>query len=144
MTPSVDTTGLVVLVVDDEVMLAEETAVGLELSGIEAMTAGSAADALAMLRLYAEIGVLVTDIRMPRENGIELARVAMAQRGGTNAIRVVLMTGREDDVEPADIHGWVLKPFRMDWLVAMVRDAMRTVAATRRAASQSVSNRPGL
>ncbi|MGE0221866.1 MAG: response regulator [Acetobacteraceae bacterium] len=134
MTTPDGTTRLIALVVDDEAMLAEETAIGLEMAGIEAITAASAAEAMALLGLHVEIGVLITDIRMPRESGIALARAAMAQRTAANAIRVILMTGRESDVEPVDIHGWVLKPFRIERLVAMVHDAMRAVAGIRASA----------
>jgi DNA-binding NtrC family response regulator len=120
-----------VLVVDDERLLAEETAIGLDLAGIAAVTAGSAAEAMALLRAHAELRVLVSDIRMPQIDGVALARQALAERGA-GQLAVIFMTGHATDAVTADmagVVGQVRKPFAIEELTLLVRAALDAPAA---------------
>ncbi len=115
-----------VLVVDDELLLAEETAIGLELAGIAAMTAASATEAMALLREHKNLRVMVTDIRMPQEDGISLARRALAEQGA-NGFAVIFMAGHATDTamtEMAGVAGFLRKPFPVEELADLVRAAM--------------------
>jgi len=121
-----DVAAPLVLVVDDEALLAEETAFGLEMAGIPAITASSAADALRELRGHAGIRVLVTDVRMPQEDGIALARRALAELGPSR-LGVIFMTGNANDAAVTDLAGvvgLVRKPFAMEELLDLVRAAL--------------------
>jgi two-component system cell cycle sensor histidine kinase/response regulator CckA len=71
-------------------------------------------------RFGGEIHLLLTDISMPKMNGIELARRIAAQRP---EIKVVLMSGSNRDLLLPN-HGWhfLSKPFRPSQLVALVDD----------------------
>lgn len=127
--------GLCVLIVDDEPLLAEEAACGLELAGFPVITTGSSADAQALLASRADIGLLLTDIRMPREDGLTLARRAQSGRPADRALGVILMTGH-GTVEPEPgIDACVPKPFAIDDMVTLVGGLLQQVEARRRDAA---------
>jgi CheY-like chemotaxis protein len=64
----------VVLVVEDDALIRMGTADQLVQEGYEVLEAGSAAEALAIIRARPEVRVLFTDIDMPGEfDGMELA-----------------------------------------------------------------------
>ena len=78
-----------VLVVDDETDLAESCAYFLERAGYEAECAASATEALELLQQRA-FGVVVSDVRMPRMNGMELLAEI---RERDPDVEVLLITG---------------------------------------------------
>jgi CheY-like chemotaxis protein len=102
-----------VLVVDDNLDLAETLAAQLMHRGRPAAAAASVRQALDLLDEDPSIGVVVTDVRMPGVDGLDFRRV-LAHR--FPKLPVVLMTGmpaEEEDRVPA--HNLVLqKPFSID------------------------------
>ena len=84
---------LSVLVVDDDEDIVLNLAEGLELSGHAVLTAHSAAQARAVMAGRDDIGVVITDIRMPGEDGLKLAQQIMTGRPDEAAIEVVVITG---------------------------------------------------
>lgn len=122
---------LSVLIVDDEILLAEETAMGLELEGLTTLIASSAAEAMDMLRDHAEIGVMLTDIRMPREDGTSLARRALAERDEKTALGVIFMTGHGTDPAPPGVVACVPKPFPIAKMLDLVTRTMTDVQERR-------------
>jgi DNA-binding NtrC family response regulator len=78
-----------ILVVDDEPNLRATLAATIELDGFEVIEARDAAEALAITAAQ-RFDLVLTDIRMPGMNGVELFR-ALRRRGGT--MPVLLMTG---------------------------------------------------
>ncbi len=78
------------LVVDDE-WLVLETLVGYrELLGLTPVPANGGEEALRLLDAHPGIGVLISDVRMPGIDGLELARRAAARRPD---LKIVLTTG---------------------------------------------------
>lgn len=124
----------VVLVVDDEPIVASELAAGLCDMGHEASHAVSAFSAMTILAARPEINVLVTDIRMPGTDGLALARAAAAARGDAAALAVVLITGHATPEElaramPEGAAELVRKPFRL-------RDIQAAIARARQRAAE--------
>ncbi|MBL8735773.1 MAG: sigma-54-dependent Fis family transcriptional regulator [Planctomycetes bacterium] len=81
-----------VLVVDDERDLAELAAFFLERAGFKARCAASAEEALQLLQ-HERFEVVVSDVRMPRMNGLELLQ---AIRRKDPDVEVLLLTGYPD------------------------------------------------
>ncbi len=138
--PMADEQQLAVLVVDDEIWIAEELALGLEESGMPVKIATSAITAQAALTEADDIGVVVTDIRMPGEDGLSLVRRLVMNRPEASAIETVVMTGHatiEDAVAAvrAGAFDFVRKPFTLDEMVNVVT-AARNRAATKRREAQ--------
>lgn len=118
-----------VLIVDDEGSVLVTLAANLELEGFEVASAPSGERALEMLREQA-FDLVLTDIRMPRMNGVELFRRVRAIHP---AMPVVLMTAYavEGLVEEALGEGAFAvlpKPFAIDHVAAtLLRAARRPV-----------------
>ena len=125
---------LVVLIVDDEPLIAEETSIGLELEGYETLIAESASEAFAILAFRSDVGVLVSDVRMPSIDGVALAKRTLAGRADHDALSVILMTGHAEDRPPLGVTACISKPFPMSAIVGLVAEAMTAVAAKRIAA----------
>ncbi|CAH2605918.1 Histidine kinase (plasmid) [Rhodovastum atsumiense] len=82
-----------VLLVDDEEMVRETLAVGLEDAGLAVLLAQSGAEALALLDAGEPVDVLVTDLSMPGMDGAELIRHAQERRPDLPAL---VLTGYVD------------------------------------------------
>jgi two-component system, cell cycle response regulator CpdR len=98
----------VVLVVDDEALVLDVTAMMLQDLGYEVITASNAEDALHRLAAEQRIGVLVTDVAMPGMDGIALARAATRMR---DDLRVIVVSAHVNMG-----HGFpvVRKPFQLE------------------------------
>jgi CheY-like chemotaxis protein len=138
---------LSVLVVDDEASCREELADALERRGLVVLTANSAAAALGVLRGRADIGAMVTDVRMPGTDGLALAERALAGRPGAAALEVVLVSGY---VAPGQslaatrigACSLVPKPVRGAEFGRLVEDALARAAARRAAARAGLEEAP--
>ena len=114
--------GATILVADDEVAVVESLQVWLERAGCRVLTAGNGAVALE-IATSSRIDVLVSDIRMPVMNGLELAK--RLKDGTACQTRVIFMTGFSEfsDRETFDhgVEAILSKPFRRQDFVAAVR-----------------------
>ena len=81
-----------VFLVDDDATVRQSTAQWLKISGFEVSSFSSAEGVLERLN-ESFAGVLITDVRMPGMDGLELMRTALAQVPG---IPVILLTGHGD------------------------------------------------
>jgi DNA-binding NtrC family response regulator len=79
-----------ILVVDDEASLLLTLTANLELEGFDVVAAENAAQALAAFEASGPFDLVLTDIRMPGMNGVELFRRIREMRPD---LPVVLMTG---------------------------------------------------
>lgn len=112
-----------ILIVDDEERLAEVTALGLELSNenFKALFATNGLEAIEMFDF--DIDLVITDYRMPRMNGLELAHELKKQKA---SLIVVLYTGSplSDDeravARAAGIDGFLQKPTGIDVLERII------------------------
>lgn len=127
---------LSLLLVEDEPHILHEMARALARRWSPVLQAASAAEAALLLAAHPEIAVLVTDIRMPGENGLALAARARSARAAADALEVVLISGH---VMPYDLDGvaeagqleFVQKPFRLAELEAAIGRAQARAVARR-------------
>lgn len=110
-----------VYVVDDDAAVRDALSFSLTTAGLGARTFASAEALLAVLPL--EPGCIVTDVRMPEMNGIELVR---ALRDLKCLLPVVVITGHADvplaiEAMKAGVADFLEKPFDDDVLVSIVR-----------------------
>lgn len=116
-----------ILVAEDEDAgraLIERT---LTLDGHAVHAVADGAAALEYINGGAAIDLLLTDISMPVMDGIALALSVGRDRPG---LPILLMTGFSDQQERAQgmdalIRGIVVKPFKVDEMLAKVREALR-------------------
>ncbi|WP_423142334.1 sigma-54-dependent transcriptional regulator [Parablastomonas sp. CN1-191] len=118
-----------VILVDDDDCLREATVQALELAGLAVQGFSGAARARARIT-SAFAGCVVTDIRMPGMDGLELAA---ALRAVDAEIPVILVTGHGDVAMAVaalkdGAFDFLTKPFSSDELVASVRRALASRA----------------
>lgn len=121
-----------VLVVDDEPDARELLATCLEARGCEVKTAADGEEALDVLRGDGDVGLVITDIMMPRLDGLALCDQMRAEPR-LRSIPVVLVSalfGRgQHDVAQHPVVGALGKPIDLDALLAMVGEAIGAARA---------------
>lgn len=111
-----------ILVVDDEEMVREIVGEILTQAGYRVMQVGSGPEALARLTQFPDISLMVSDVMMPGMDGFELASAAVQLRP---ELGVVFITGYSVR-QPQPLARLLLKPFRVERLLAFVAEALRT------------------
>jgi cyclic di-GMP phosphodiesterase len=115
-----------ILIVDDEGQIRTLLARLLGAQGYECVTAESAAEGRRKLE-EAPFGLVLSDVNMPGESGLDFGREVLARHPDT---AVVMVTGL-DDRRYADVaielgaYGYVLKPFKPNELIINVGNALR-------------------
>jgi two-component system OmpR family response regulator len=133
-----DGSSLRVLVVDDEVNIAELISMALRYEGFEVSSAHTGAKAVSTAKTF-EPDAVVLDLMLPDFDGLEVLR---RMRATDPDVPVLFLTARdsvEDRVAGLTAGGddYVTKPFSLEELVARLRGLMRRAGA-RRAESSAV------
>jgi DNA-binding NtrC family response regulator len=121
----------VILTVDDEIETRGMLVDYLEVRGYGMLSAGDAAEALRMIELHPEIGLLLTDVVMPGSmNGYDLARHAVRLRPGMQVMFMTAhaaarMIGEAMKRPPVILH----KPFWFEHLAQIVDATFAAKAA---------------
>ena len=116
----------VILVVDDEESVRLLLSTLLERDSYKVLLANDGQHALEVARKHTgEINALVTDYKMPRLDGLELAKVLSAERPG---MRVMIMSGRMSNPEALRQSGFPLlpKPFTISGFLASLKRCLET------------------
>lgn len=94
------------LIVDDEPEYLDELVEALSFEGLRSVSVARGADALDLLKRKPEIGIVLTDIRMPDMDGITLIDTIKSQFPD-RPLHFVVMTGHaaEKDIELARAAG---------------------------------------
>jgi two-component system C4-dicarboxylate transport response regulator DctD len=129
MTPPTTAVPQRVVFVDDDPALREANTQTLELAGFDVTALATAQAALDMLTVdfTADFtGIVVTDVRMPRIDGLQLFR-ALHERDPD--LPVILVTGHGDigmavEAMRQGAYDFIPKPYPADRLVATVRNAL--------------------
>jgi CheY-like chemotaxis protein len=115
----------VVLVAEDEVVVRNIVCFLLHHEGHQVLSAADGEEALALAREYqGTIDLLLTDIKMPRMDGMTLAKRIVGERPG---IRVLLMSGKlSSEIREKNVHlPFLRKPFVPAAFRGKVRDVLK-------------------
>ena len=130
----------IALLVDDEQPLRAYVSAVLRQEGFEVVEAGDGIDALSIVhRMHGTVDVLVTDIKMPRMNGIDLVRAVKSEYPGVPVVYISGESLREELHNPRTRVVFLQKPFGPLAILA----AVQTVIAPARADSQGCSDAAG-
>ncbi|MEA2483333.1 MAG: cyclic di-GMP phosphodiesterase [Thermoleophilaceae bacterium] len=115
-----------ILVVDDDPRVGRVLTTMLAAAGYDVRAVMSAREARAALA-GDEIGLLLSDVKMPGESGLELIRFALAEHPDT----ATLLISGDDNPEIARVglaygaYGYLTKPFARNQIVIAVMNAFR-------------------
>lgn len=114
-----------ILIVDDDALLRRSLAFNLEQAGFRAVTAGTAEDALAQVRLDPPDLVLL-DIGLPGMDGLDALRALRQQLN----VPVIFLTARRRELDEVlglelGADDYVTKPFDFDVLLARIKAVLR-------------------
>jgi DNA-binding response OmpR family regulator len=118
------------LVVEDEVRMADLLRKGLTEEGHMVTCAFDGAEGLALAKDY-EFDVIILDIMMPKLSGYDLAKRLRAQKNRTPILMLTARDSVPDIVQGLDLGAddYMTKPFSFDELIARLRAVKRRALA---------------
>ena len=112
-----------IITVDDAATMRKMISFTLRGAGHEVLEACDGVEALTLLRSN-RVDLIITDVNMPRMDGIEFTR-QIRQIPALSRVPVLLLTTESDPDKKAKgkaagATGWIVKPFQQDQLLAVV------------------------
>ena len=120
------------LIVEDEVRMAELLRKGLTEEGHIASCASDGVEGLALAKEY-EFDVIILDIMMPKLSGYELAKRLRAEKIATPILMLTAKDSVPDIVRGLDLGAddYMTKPFSFDELIARLRAVKRRATVSK-------------
>ena len=120
-----------ILVVEDEVSMAESLQRGLQAEGFAVDVAHNGEDGLWLAREH-DYDAIVLDVMLPKINGYVVCRTLRDEENWTPVVMLTAKDGELDEAEGLDTGAddFVTKPFSFVVLVARLRAVMRRRGAT--------------
>ena len=124
------------LIVDDEPEIVEELALFLRKKGFQCETAFDGEEALEKIKQEPEIAIVLTDIRMPGIDGLELAKQLREKWVDQRDLEVILLTGHagiDQAVEALKMGAvdFLTKPVSLKYLLSTVQQADKAICMRR-------------
>lgn len=133
-----------VMVVDDHLSMAEMLADGLNEKGFDAVALASSGEAATRLG-ESSFDALVTDLRMPHVDGLELLKISRVSAPGRPVIVMTAYSALESAIESIrqGAFHYLTKPFKLDELVLFLNRALDDSRLRREAVSLRKALRNG-
>jgi two-component system chemotaxis response regulator CheY len=117
----------IIMTVDDSASIRQMVSFTLKQAGYEVLEAVDGKDALSKLDGL-RVHMMLTDLNMPNMDGIELIRRLRAN-SSCKFIPIVMLTtesqaGKKQEGKTAGATGWIVKPFKPDQLLAVVKKVL--------------------
>ncbi len=116
-----------IMVVDDVASMCQLIKAALESAGHRVIAARDG-DEAQVLALTKKVHLVVTDVNMPRINGLELIRILRTMTSYSHTpILVLTNDAKDENIEKAralGACGWVVKPFTPEQLIATVNQVL--------------------
>lgn len=115
-----------ILAVDDSASVRQMVGFTLRDAGYDVIEATDGRDALA--RFGPSVRLVITDLNMPNMDGIQLVK-SIRSGSANKAVPIVILTTESQDAKKqegraAGATGWIVKPFRPEQLLAVVRKVL--------------------
>ncbi len=113
-----------ILTIDDSASVRQMVALTLSSAGYTVIEAGDGAEGYAKATSN-RIDAVITDLNMPVMNGLDFIRKFRTHPSSTGVPIVFLTTESDEQMKAqarsAGATGWIVKPFKQDQLLAVVR-----------------------
>ncbi|MCL4490599.1 MAG: response regulator [Nitrospirae bacterium] len=119
--------GKTIMTVDDSTSVRQMVSFTLKEAGYDVMEAVDGKDALSKLN-GTSVNMIITDLNMPNLDGIGLIRQVRANQA-YKFVPIVMLTTESQDTKKqegkaAGATGWIVKPFKPDQLLAVVKKVL--------------------
>jgi two-component system chemotaxis response regulator CheY len=119
--------GKTIMVVDDSTSVRQMVAFTIKNCGYEVVEAKDGRDALGKID-HKQVDMIITDLNMPNLDGIGLIRGVRATPGH-KFIPIIMLTtesqeSKKTEGRQAGATGWIVKPFRPEQLVGVVKKVL--------------------
>ena len=118
----------VIMTVDDSASVRQMVSFALKEAGYDVVEAVDGQDALSKLEENS-VDMVVTDLNMPNVDGIEFIKSVRANQAHKFMPIIMLTTESQDskkkEGKSAGATGWIVKPFKPDQLLAVVKKVLR-------------------
>ncbi|MDF2981518.1 MAG: two-component system response regulator [Devosia sp.] len=113
-----------ILTIDDSASIRQMVAMTLKSGGLTVLEAGNGLEGYNKATTET-VHAVVTDLNMPVMNGLEFLK-KFRQHPAGKGIPVILLTTESDEelkrqAREAGATGWIVKPFKQDQLLAVIR-----------------------
>ncbi len=121
--------GKKILIVDDSESIREVVSFTLENAGHDVLIAVDGEDALKFLDGSEQIDLIITDLHMPKMDGIELIK-KVRQMSDFQYIPILFLTtesqaSKKMEAKESGATGWIIKPFVPEKLLAALNKVIR-------------------
>jgi two-component system, chemotaxis family, chemotaxis protein CheY len=119
--------GKLIMTVDDSASVRQMVSFTLKGAGYDVLEAANGNDALQKLNGQ-RVAMVVTDLNMPEMDGIGLVR-ALRSNAAYKFIPIIMLTTesqaeKKQEGKAAGATGWIVKPFKPDQLLAVVKKVL--------------------
>ncbi len=116
-----------IMTVDDSASVRQMVSFTLKQAGYEVVEAVDGEDAIEKLD-DAPVNMLVTDLNMPKKDGIELIR-EVRSRQQYRFMPIIMLTTesqaeKKQEGKAAGATGWIVKPFKPEQLLAVIKKVL--------------------
>ena len=116
-----------IMTVDDSASMRQMISFTLQKAGYEVVVAVDGMDAVNKLE-HTQVDMMITDLNMPRMDGIELIR-SVRTTSQYKFIPIIMLTTESQDSKKqegkaAGATGWVVKPFKPEQLIGVVKKVL--------------------
>jgi two-component system chemotaxis response regulator CheY len=113
-----------ILTIDDSASIRQMVSMTLIAAGHKVVEAGNGAEGYDVA-IAQPVDAVLTDLNMPVLNGIEFIR-KYRQHPSSKGVPIILLTTESDEALKAEAKaagatGWIVKPFKQDQLVAVIK-----------------------
>jgi len=114
-----------ILIVDDEKSMRDLLSITLEKEGYDVSSATGGETAIEMLHRDS-VDVVITDLRMPKVDGLQVLRAAKEISPDTTVIMITAVASTESAVEAMKLgaYDYITKPFKLDEVNLIIRNAL--------------------
>jgi two-component system chemotaxis response regulator CheY len=114
-----------ILIVDDSPSVRQQVRLALSQAGFTVVEANDGMDGIEKLKSTPDVALIVSDINMPRMNGLDMVeKVKSEPKHKTLPVLMLTSEGQPALIErakKAGVKGWVVKPFNADMLVSAIK-----------------------
>lgn len=117
-----------ILTVDDSESILAVVTTTLE-EEYDIITASDGADAIGKINSGIHLDLIITDLKMPKADGIQVIKTARSLES-LSLIPILMLTTesqmqKKQEAKAAGATGWIVKPFEPDNLKAVVKKVLR-------------------